>query len=127
MEQNKKYIVYYNENKELIGYREHHFDWAEGDDIKTDGVTTTIFGIFEGTKKNMQLAHYMIATLKKHEPHYKDVLYFEGVSNITELCDSIVAGNMPQIKCETRQTTKMVWKNFDAKLDFVDAVLAEMD
>lgn len=127
MNETKKYVVYYNEDKEIIGYREHHFDWEEGDNIKTDGVTTTIFGIFDGTKKNMELAHYMIATLKKHEPHYKSVLYYEGVSNFQQLCESIFAGNMPQLKSETRQTTKKVWKNFDAKLDFVDAVMAEMD
>lgn len=51
----KKYIIYYNESKNIIGVREHHFDWKEGEDITTDGVKTTIFGIFEGTERNIEL------------------------------------------------------------------------
>lgn len=42
MANNKNYIVFYNESKEIVGYREHHFDWEEGDTITTNGVKTTI-------------------------------------------------------------------------------------
>lgn len=43
MANNKNYVVFYNESKEIVGYREHHFDWEEGDTITTNGVKTTIF------------------------------------------------------------------------------------
>lgn len=127
MKEQKEFVVYYNESKNLIGYRERHFDWEEGEDIMTNGVKTTVFGIFDGTDKNMELAHYMIVTLKKHEPHYKRVVYAEGVKNVADYIAAIEEGRIPKIKCETLCTTKRVWKDFDAKLDFIDNVMAEMD
>lgn len=29
MKETKRFLVYYNESRELIGMREHHFDWEE--------------------------------------------------------------------------------------------------
>lgn len=31
MKTTKNFLIYYNEERELIGLREHHFDWEEGD------------------------------------------------------------------------------------------------
>lgn len=70
MANNKNYVVFYNESKEIVGYREHHFDWEEGDTITTNGVKTTIFAIFRGTEKNLRAASDMI---KNHQSIYAEV------------------------------------------------------
>ena len=59
----KKHLIYYNESLGIIGVREHHFDWEEGEDIMTNGVKTTIFAIFEGTERNLRLANNMMNAL----------------------------------------------------------------
>lgn len=73
MANNKNYVVFYNESKEIVGYREHHFDWEEGDTITTNGVKTTIFAIFRGTEKNLRAASDMIKTINQYMPKYKQV------------------------------------------------------
>ena len=77
MKTTKNFLVYYNEDRELIGMREHHFDWEEGDVITTNGVSTVIFGIFEGTKKNLSLVKSMFNHLRRHLPKKKQVLVLD--------------------------------------------------
>lgn len=124
MEQNKKYLFYYNESKNLIGIRQHHWNWKEGDDITTDGVKTTIFGIFEGTEENEELAFYAMKALRRKYPFFRSNIYPEtaDMDDIDEVVDARLND-----KIRKEFAPNCTWKNFDAKLDFVDAVLAEMN
>jgi hypothetical protein len=79
MKEVKKFLVYYNESRRLIGWREHHFDWEEGDTITTDGVSTVIFGIFTGTRHNMIVLRHMMEVLSlriKKTPDFDHLLNF---------------------------------------------------
>lgn len=126
MANNKNYVVFYNESKEIVGYREHHFDWEEGDTITTNGVKTTIFAIFRGTEKNLRAASDMIKTINQYMPKYKQVsILNEGVRLTGDVFDDII-NVMMNSHLETIQTRKRVWKNFDAMLDFVEHVVNEV-
>lgn len=126
MANNKNYVVFYNESKEIVGYREHHFDWEEGDTITTNGVKTTIFAIFRGTEKNLRAASDMIKTINKYMPKYKQVsILNEGVRLTGDVFDDMI-NVMMNSHLETIQTRKRVWKNFDAMLDFVEHVVNEV-
>lgn len=126
MANNKNYIVFYNESKEIVGYREHHFDWEEGDTITTNGVKTTIFAIFRGTEKNLRAASDMIKTINQYMPKYKQVsILNEGVRLTGDVFDDMI-NVMMNSHLETIQTRKRVWKNFDAILDFVEHVVNEV-
>lgn len=126
MANNKNYIVFYNESKEIVGYREHHFDWEEGDTITTNGVKTTIFAIFRGTEKNLRAASDMIKTINQYMPKYKQVsILNEGVRLTGDVFDDMI-NVMMNSHLETIQSRKRVWKNFDAMLDFVEHVVNEV-
>lgn len=126
MANNKNYVVFYNESKEIVGYREHHFDWEEGDTITTNGVKTTIFSIFRGTEKNLRAASDMIKTINQYMPKYKQVsILNEGVRLTGDVFDDMI-NVMMNSHLETIQTRKRVWKNFDAMLDFVEHVVNEV-
>lgn len=126
MANNKNYIVFYNESKEIVGYREHHFDWEEGDTITTNGVKTTIFAIFRGTEKNLRAASDMIKTINQYMPKYKQVsILNEGVRLTGDVFDDMI-NVMMNSHLETIQTRKRVWKNLDAMLDFVEHVINEV-
>lgn len=126
MANNKNYIVFYNESKEIVGYREHHFDWEEGDTITTNGVKTTIFAIFRGTEKNLRAASDMIKTINQYMPKYKQVsILNEGVRLTGDVFDDMI-NVMMNSHLDTIQTRKRVWKNFDAMLDFVEHVVNEV-
>ncbi len=126
MANNKNYVVFYNESKEIVGYREHHFDWEEGDTITTNGVKTTIFAIFRGTEKNLRAASDMIKTINQYMPKYKQVsILNEGVRLTGDVFDDMI-NVMMNSHLETIQTRKRVWKNFDAMLDFVEHVVNEV-
>lgn len=126
MANNKNYVVFYNESKEIVGYREHHFDWEEGDTITTNGVKTTIFAIFRGTEKNLRAASDMIKTINQYMPKYKQVsILNEGVRLTGDVFDDMI-NVMMNSHLETIQTRKRVWKNFDAILDFVEHVVNEV-
>lgn len=123
----KKFLVYYNESRELIGMREHHFDWEEGDTITTDGVSTVIFGIFEGTEKNMSLVKRMFDTLRKYLPKKKQVRVLdEGFSYTGDWFEDMML-QLEHSHTELVDVHKKVWKDFDAELDFVDSVFAKME
>lgn len=127
MKESKKFLVYYNEDRELIGMREHHFDWEEGDTITTDGVRTVIFGIFEGTEKNMSLVKQMFNTLRRHLPKKKQVLVLdEGYKYTGDLFEDLML-QIEHSHVELIDVRRRVWKSFDAQLDFVDAVFAQME
>ena len=127
MKETKRFLVYYNESRELIGMREHHFDWEEGDVITTNGVKTVIFGIFNGTEKNMSLVKRMFNALRRHLPKKKSVLVLdEGY----EYTDDWFKNMMLQIEhshTELIDVRRRVWKSFDVQLDFVDAVFSQME
>lgn len=126
MANNKNYVVFYNESKEIVGYREHHFDWEEGDTITTNGVKTTIFAIFRGTEKNLRAASDMIKTINQYMPKYKQVsILNEGIRLTGDVFDDMI-NVMMNSHLETIQTRKRVWKNFDAMLDFVEHVVNEV-
>lgn len=126
MANNKNYIVFYNESKEIVGYREHHFDWEEGDTITANGVKTTIFAIFRGTEKNLRAASDMIKTINQYMPKYKQVsILNEGVRLTGDVFDDMI-NVMMNSHLDTIQTRKRVWKNFDAMLDFVEHVVNEV-
>lgn len=126
MANNKNYVVFYNESKEIVGYREHHFDWEEGDTITTNGVKTTIFAIFRGTEKNLRTASDMIKTINQYMPKYKQVsILNEGVRLTGDVFEDMI-NVMMNSHLETIQTRKRVWKNFDAMLDFVEHVVNEV-
>lgn len=126
MANNKNYVVFYNESKEIVGYREHYFDWEEGDTITTNGVKTTIFAIFRGTEKNLRAASDMIKTINQYMPKYKQVsILNEGVRLTGDVFDDMI-NVMMNSHLETIQTRKRVWKNFDAMLDFVEHVVNEV-
>ncbi len=126
MANNKNYIVFYNESKEIVGYREHHFDWEEGDTITTNGVKTTIFAIFRGTEKNLRAASDMTKTINQYMPKYKQVsILNEGVRLTGDVFDDMI-NVMMNSHLDTIQTRKRVWKNFDAMLDFVEHVVNEV-
>lgn len=123
----KRFLVYYNEDRELIGMREHHFDWEEGDVITTDGVRTVIFGIFEGTKKNLSLVKSMFNHLRRHLPKKKQVLVLdEGFHYTGDLFEDMRL-RIEHGHYEWVDVRRRVWKSFDAQLDFVDAVFAQME
>lgn len=126
MANNKNYVVFYNESKEIVGYREHHFDWEEGDTITTNGVKTTIFAIFRGTEKNLRAASDMIKTINQYMPKYKQVsILNEGVRLTGDVFDDMI-NVMMNSHLETIQARKRIWKNFDAMLDFVEHVVNEV-
>ena len=126
MANNKNYVVFYNESKEIVGYREHHFDWEEGDTITTNGVKTTIFAIFRGTEKNLRAASDMIKTINQYMPKYKQVSILNEGGRLTgDVFDDMI-NVMMNSHLETIQTRKRVWKNFDAMLDFVEHVVNEV-
>lgn len=50
--------IWFIEGQE-IGHREHHFDWAEGDTITTDGKKTEIYAIVKNTPDNVDLMYEM--------------------------------------------------------------------
>ena len=107
--------------------REKHFDWEEGDVITTDGVRTVIFGIFEGTKKNLSLVKSMFNHLRRHLPKKKQVLVLDEGFNYT---GDLFEDMMMQIEhghYEWVDVRRRVWKSFDAQLDFVDAVFSQME
>lgn len=117
----KKYIIYYNESNYKIGYREHHFDWKEGDDIIDGGTTCTIFAIFDGTPKNMRIVKTMMQTIKRYHPSYARPTC-PKISAVEAL--EILKG---QGLDATIPTVVKTWKSFDAMLDYVDEVVATMD
>lgn len=123
----KKFVVYYNTNRELIGYREHHFDWEKGDEIMTDGVRTRICGVFNGTKKNMSLIREMFATLRRHMPKQKVVRVLdEGFERTGDQFEDFMNA-MLHSHFELVDVRRQVWKSFDSQLSFVDQVLASME
>lgn len=116
METDKKYLIYYNEQKNIIGIREHHFGWKEGDDVITNGVKTTIFAIFDGTANNEEIAYSMMRTLKR----YSRVRTTKRIVLTRDDEGTVGIGLLTRTSCK-------VWKSFDAKLDYVDAMVARMD
>ena len=127
MKTTKKFLVYYNEDRELIGMREHHFDWEEGDVITTDGVRTVIFGIFDGTEKNMSLVKRMFNALRRHLPKKKAVLVLdEGYEYTGDWFEDMML-QIEHSHTELIDVRRKVWKSFDAQLDFVDAVFSQME
>ncbi len=130
MKTEKRFLVYYNEGEEVIGLREHHFDWEEGDVITTNGRRTVIFGIFEGTDKNRGLAGWLFRTLRSFLPKKKR----EKVSNEDHEynceCWLDEEFDFDAIKEERKQfidAKRQIWKDFDAELDFIDSILAKME
>ncbi len=130
MKTEKRFLVYYNEGEEVIGLREHHFDWEEGDVITTNGRRTVIFGIFEGTDKNRGLAGWLFRTLRSFLPKKKR----EKVSNedYEYNCECWLDNefDFDAIKEERKQfidAKRQIWKDFDAELDFIDNILAKME
>ena len=127
MKTEKRFLIYYNETEELIGLREHHFDWKEGDVITTNGVKTVIFGIFNGTEKNLSLVKRMFNALRRHLPKKKAVLVLDDGYEYT---GDWLEDMMLQIEhghTELIDVRRRVWKSFDAQLDFVDAVFSQME
>ena len=127
MKEIKKFLVYYNESRGLIGFREHHFDWEEGDVITTDGVRTTIFGIFDGTEKNLKLASKMIDTLRRYLPKKKWIYVIDKGIKLTGDWFEDALNIMENSHYELVDVRTKVWKSFDAELDFVDEVMSEME
>lgn len=127
MKATKKFLVYYNEDLELIGMREHHFNWEEGDTITTEGVRSVIFGIFNGTEKNMRLMKSMFNTLRRHLPKKKQVLVLDkGFHYTGDLLEDMIL-QIEHGHYELVDVNRRVWKSFDAQLDFVDAVFSEIE
>ncbi|SDO12368.1 hypothetical protein SAMN04487900_11054 [Prevotella communis] len=127
METSKKFLVYYNESKNLIGIREHHFDWEEGDDITTNGIRTTIFAIFTGTKQNIEMANWMMRTLRLHQPKKKEVIVLDdGYKYTGDWFDDMML-QLEHGHRELIDVNRKVWKNFDAQLDFVEEVVNRMN
>ena len=56
----KKLVLYYANDHSIVGWREHHFDWKEGDTIYTDGVRCTIYCVIEDCYFHRQLVKLMI-------------------------------------------------------------------
>ena len=122
----KKFIVYYNEKENIIGYREHHFEWEEGDVIVTNGMQTAIFAIFDGTEKNLRVASNMISVLKRYTPKYKRVSVPNGDIKLSgDFVDDVINIWMNSHE-KTVLANKRVWKNFDAMLDYVEYVVNEV-
>ncbi len=132
MKHEKKFIVYYNEEKGIIGYRPHAFDWQEGEDIYTNGVKTTIFAIFDYSERNMRIAETMMKTLHRYNPHYGNRIVLNdsiSESDINQAGDDLdkMMFLFENSHIERVQTNKKVWKNFDAKLDYVEDMVNSMD
>lgn len=128
MKESKKFLVYYNEDRELIGMREHHFDWEEGDTITTDGVRTVIFGIFEGTDKNRTLAGWLFRTLRSFLPKKKrETIVNADYEYVGWWDDEDEIENLKNVRKQFIDTRKQIWKDFDAELDFIDKVFDIMD
>lgn len=129
MKECKKYLIYYNEAHQLIGLREHHFDWEEGDTITTNGVSTVIFGIFEGTDKNRTLAGWLFKTLRSFLPKKKREKIvnadYEYIGWWDDEDDEIE--NLKKARQQFIDAHKQIWKDFDAELDFIDKVFDIMD
>lgn len=126
MANNKNYVVYYNESKKIVGYREHHFDWEEGDTITTNGVRTTIFAIFSGTEKNLRAASDMIKTINRYMPRRRMSLVTDRPFSITGNLFEDMDNALHNVHFQFVETKKEVWKNFDAMLDFVEHVVNEV-
>ena len=127
MKEVKKFLVYYNESRELIGMREHHFDWEEGETIITNGVSTVIFGIFEGTRKNLSLMHRMFNTLRRYLPKQKWVRVLDDGfrptgDSFSDMFDALIHSHMEMVDVH-----KKVWRDFDAQLDYVDSIFAQIE
>ena len=58
MRKNRKNVIYYKEG-EVIGIREHAFDWKPGDTIITDGESTIIYAVYEDNRYNHNLVKKM--------------------------------------------------------------------
>ncbi len=125
----KKFLVCYNEVSELICLREHHFDWEEGDTITTNGESTMIFGIFEGTDKNLDLAYYMIRFLRNFRTKRMQgrVGAIEAIPVTDGWEEDTVYDLIQQSRSELIDASKNVWKDFDAQLDFIDSVFDKME
>lgn len=120
--------IVYNESENYIGYRPAHSSWEEGDDITTNGIPTTIFAIFRGTHDNLSLAKKMIDTLRAHEPKKKVVTVLKKQPVVTGdlLTDLLAVMEAPKERMVV-DVRRKVWKDFDAKLDFVDEVVCMME
>lgn len=125
----KKFLVYYNEDKGLIGMRQHLFDWEEGDTITTDGVQVVVFGIFRGTTKNLNLVDDMFKVLRRFQPRQKTVRVLDEGYEHSETGDAFAdsMNDLIHSHLEKVNVAKKVWKDFDAQLDFVDSVFAKME
>ncbi len=86
----KKYFIYYNEKEEVVGYREHHFDWEEGETITTNGRQVTIFAIFDGTEKNLRTASNMLNTIKRYMPGRNNKKVWKSFDTILDYVDEVV-------------------------------------
>ncbi len=86
----KKYVIYYNEKEEVVGYRERHFDWAEGETIITNGRQVAIFAIFDGTEKNLRTASNMLKTIKRYMPGQLNKKVWKNFDAILDYVDDVV-------------------------------------
>ncbi len=129
MKAEKRFLVYYNEEQQVIGLREHHFDWEEGQTITTNGMNTVIFGIFEGTDKNLDIMHYMLRYLRSYLPKEKKnkIRSIEDFPMVDGWEEDTVWNIIKEHKKEMMGTCKRYWKSFDTQLDFVDSVFTKME
>lgn len=123
----EKMLVYYNEERGIIGLRDHHFDWEEGDEIMTDGIRTVVFGIFAKTDKNIMLAQKMMSILRRYQPRKKMVMVLDEDFERSGDFLSDMLSAFEHSHYELRDVRTQVWKSFDAQLDFVEDVLNKMD
>ena len=123
-------ILYFGLAEAVIGVREHHFGWQEGDVITTNGAKTEIYAIFEPTPNNMLTMVKMFQTLNTRTSMgcLGKLDTTEGPEYVYEELDFMLDEvNLEEVMvCNNQTAKKYAFKDYEKRLDFMEECVEQI-
>jgi len=128
----KKLILFYGLTAPMIGIREHHYDWKEGDELDFRRAKTEVYAVFDVTHENMLKMYDMFKELNTPTSMkgLRCYLDCEGILDMPEECSlkdwPELQDVLPYMMCNKDTRKKRQWKDYDRMLDFMEECATEI-
>ena len=121
----KKVVLYFSDEKKVIGTRNHAFNWKAGDTIMTNGVKTEIYVVIPCTRHNIILINGMFKMLNSttsRTRYERDEVMEDFLSGFPQELRGMARGMLMRKIVERRPKF-----SYGQKFDIVDAFLDNME